>query len=546
MNSKIVVISTFILFLFLSCSNKKDRDFVVIGIPTDIESINPLYSFSVEEGNIIELLYLSLLESNWNSEKGEVEYKPMLASSWEWGSDRESIIIELRDDVFWSDSVKCTIDDVIFSFDIYSDPKIKSRVFGFFDKFYTDETGKVDIEKTFTKLDENKLKINFRKNSKPDLLEIDHPILPKHYFEKFKRADIPTLNVAKTLVTNGAYKFAKWNKEQSIQLVKNDASFLNSEETIPKIIFKVVPEYQMRIRQFAHGEIDVMEDIKTDDMANLIDNKTVRVLPISGRDFDYIGWNNISPTEYKNSKVVPHKLFSSAKVRQALTLALNREVVTKEYLNSYGQLASTPLSPIFTRLYDSFIVPLKYNSKLASQILAKEGWYDSNSNGTIDKDGIEFEFTLHIPSGNPRREFAASLFQNNLKAIGIDMRIESNELGIFIDNLFSKQFDAWMAAWVVPIPINLSISWQSDLANTPLNFASFQNKSIDELFEKLKSADKDEEVEIYKGVQRILYYEQPYTFLYWIDNIAGYNSRIKNIETDPLGAIKHCWNWTID
>ncbi|MCF6271350.1 MAG: ABC transporter substrate-binding protein [Melioribacteraceae bacterium] len=546
MKKKFITTSLFILFLFISCSNKEKKDFVVIGIPNDIETINPLYSFSVEEGNITELMFLSLLESNWDSVKGEIEYRPMLAKSWEWGSGNESLIIELRDDVYWTDGTKCTIEDVIFSFDIYSDPKVKSRAFGYFDKFYTDENGRINLTKTFEKLGNNKLKINFKKNSNPDLLEIDHPILPKHFFEKYKREEIPTINVTESLITNGPYKLERWEREQLVVLTKNEGSFLLSKSSIPKIVFKIIPEYQMRLNQLTHSEIDLMEDIKTDDMEGLKGNEKLKVVPISGRDFDYIGWNNISPEHYKNSEIIPHRLFGSAKVRRALTHALNRSVVTEDYLSSYGQLASTPLSPIFTSLYNSTITPLSYNPNLAVEILLEDGWSDSNYNGTIDKNGIEFEFTLHIPSGNPRREFAASLFQNNLKAIGIDMRIELNELGIFIDNLFSKQFDAWMAAWVVPIPVNLNISWYSDLSQTPLNFPSYQNKELDKLFNRLSSADKIKEAEIYSEIQKILYNDKPYTFLYWIDNIACYNNRIKNIEIDPLGAIKHSWKWTIN
>ena len=545
MKKKLIPIYLFISFLFISCSNEESKDFVVIGIPNDIETINPIYSFSVEEGNITELMFLSLLESGWDSSIGKIEYKAMLAKSWKWGSGKESLIIEIRNDIIWSDSTKCTIDDVIFSFDIYSDPIVKSRAFGFFDKFYTEENGKINISKTFEKLEDNKLKINFKKDSNPDLLEIDHPILPKHYFENYKREEIATLNITETLVTNGPYKFERWEKEQLIVLAKNEDSFLLNKNSIPKIVFKVIPEYQMRLNQLTHGEIDMMEDIKTDDMHGLKENKNLSVVPISGRDFDYIGWNNISPEHYQNSVIKPHKLFGSAKVREALTYALNRSVVTEEYLNGYGQLASTPLSPIFTKIYDSTILPLRYSSNKAKEILLAEGWSDTNGDGTIDKDGVEFEFTLHIPSGNPRREFAASLFQNNLKAIGIDLIIESNELGIFIDNLFSKQFDAWMAAWVVPIPVNLNISWYSDLSNTPLNFASYQNKELDKLLNRLSSAEKEDEVILYNEIQKILYEDQPYTFLYWIDNIACYNNRIKNVEIDPLGAFKHSWNWAI-
>lgn len=546
MTLKQILILLLLASVLLSCFAEKEKDYVVIGIPSDITTLNPLYSFSGEENNITELMFLSLLKSNWNFEKGSIEYKPMLAKSWKWTDENSSVIIELRDDVFWSDGVKCTIDDVIFSFDIYSDPIVKSRALGYFENFYTEENGKINVAKSFEKLDSNKLKINFRNNSNPTFIDIDHPILPKHYFNRFDRDKLATINVTKLLVTNGAYQLDKWNREQVVVLKKNEKSFLINKNSVPKIIFKVIPEYQMRLNQLTHGEIDLMEDIKADDIKELKHNLSLNVVPISGRDFDYIGWNNISPKGYSNSQIIPNKLFGSARVRKALTYALNRNIVIEEYLYGYGQLASTSVSPIFSSVYDKSIIPFVYNPELAKDILQEEGWYDSNKNGIIDKDGVEFTFTLHIPSGNPRREFAASLFQNNLKSIGVDMIIESNEISSFIDNLFSKKFDAWMAAWVVPIPINLSVSWYSDLSQTPLNFVSYQNEELDILFDELDDSNQTEKILIYKRIQDILYKEQPSTFLYWIDNIVCYNKKIKNIKIDPLGAVRYCWGWKLE
>ncbi|MBU0475981.1 MAG: hypothetical protein KKF62_17685 [Bacteroidetes bacterium] len=545
MKLKFVLIIILITTIIFSCGTENNDNHIVIGIPADTETINPLFSFSVEGGTITELLYLSLAQSYWDNKSGEMKYIPMIAKDWAWNRDDNSIVITIRDDIFWSDGVKFSIDDIIFSFDIYSDPKVQSRALGYFEKFITYENGHVDTSKTFEKLDNNKLKIKFKVDSKPQIFDIDLLIVPKHFWSKFNREEIPTLNI-NTFVTCGAYKLEKWEKEQAVILAKNPKSFLVSDETIDKIIFKIIPEYQNRLSQLMVGDIDFMEDIKTDDIAGLKNISNLNVVPISGRDFDYIGWNNISPIDYANSKITPNKFFGNPEVRRALTIALDRDMVVNEYLNGYGAIASSPVSKIFTSIYDSTIVKLAFNTQLAKSILKTEGWIDTNGDGTIDKNGTEFSFVMHIPSGNPRREFAASLFQNNLKTIGIDVIIESNELGYFIDNLFEKQFDAWMAAWVVPIPTNLKISWYSDLEQTPLNFSSFQNKEIDELFNKLETVNEKEEAKIYKEIQYILYKNQPYSFLYWIDNIASYNNRITNISISPLGAIKNCWEWKLN
>nr|MDA3859885.1 ABC transporter substrate-binding protein [Melioribacteraceae bacterium] len=155
----------------------------------------------------------------------------MLANELDWSESKKSIIIELRDDVYWNDSVKCSVDDIIFSFDIYSDPKVQSRFLGYFENFYTDKDGYIDSSKTFEKLDSNRLKIKFKDNSQPQLIDIDYPIIPKHFWSKFKREEIPTSHIP-SYVSNGAFVLERWEKEEAIILAKNPNCFLVNEATV--------------------------------------------------------------------------------------------------------------------------------------------------------------------------------------------------------------------------------------------------------------------------------------------------------------------------
>lgn len=535
-----------LLFLFYSCTSEIKRENIIIGIPSDIESFNPLYAFSVEEGNVTELLFLSLLQYEWNSEIGEVQFKSMLAEKWDWNKNKDVLTIKIRDDVYWSDSIKCTVDDIIFSFDVYSDPDVESRALGFFEKYHTDEEGHILLDKTFDKISETELIIYFKKGSAPDLFEIDHPIIPKHIFGNIERADIAISDFNESPVTNGPYRLKSWDQDQAVILTRNSNSFLTTQKSPEQIIFKTIPEYQIRLTQLLNGEIDLMEDIQTDDVEKLKASGMLNVAPMEGRDFDYIGWNIIDPLQYEiDGAIAKNFFFGSPNVRKALTHAMDRNAVISEYLNGFGQLCVGPVSPIFKNLYDTELEAYKFDPEIAKSLLSKEGWEDTDNDGIIDKDGVDFAFTLHIPSGNPRRDFAASLFKNNLLAVGIDMTIERNELGTFIGNLFEKKYDAWMAAWVVPIPINLKISWYSKLNETPLNFSSFQNIEVDKLIDNIQNSSSDNLGSTYKKIQDIIHEKEPYSFLYWVDNVIAYNNRIENIEISPLGAVRHCWQWTL-
>ncbi len=521
---------------------------VVVGISSDVNSLNPLFSFTVNEGNISELLYLSPVQFEWDSLKGELDPKPMLAESWQWSKDSSSITFHFRKDVKWSDGVQFTVKDVVFSFDLYSDPLIQSRLFGTFKSLSTDTSQHINMHKTFKIVNPYELVVNFKKGAVPNLIDLNVPIIPEHVFKNIDRKNMITAEKDHNSVFDGAFILQKWNRNQSIILEANKKSFLYKPGIIDRLIFKVIPDYSSRLTQLKKGEIDLMEDIKADDVPSLSKMNNLNISAIKGREYDYIGWNNLDPAVYKKSKkVAPNKFFADPLIRSALTYAINREEILHEFLDDHGQVAYGPVAPIFKSVVDTNLKSRKYDPAEAKKLLAQAGWKDTNNDGILDKNGQKFSFTLYIPSGNPLREFAANVIQNNLRIIGIDVKIKSMEPQVFFGKMFDKDFNAWMAGWSVPIPLNLKPYWDSNLEDNVLNVASFQNKQVDTFFNKIDNERSREKRNLLiKKVQDIIYKDEPVTFLYWIDNIVAFNKRINNIHVTPLGAVSHCWNWSVN
>ncbi len=533
---------------FFSCSNNKiENNRLVVGIPADVESLNPMYAINVNEGNVTELLYLSLVEHNWNEEKGEIESAPMLAKSWRWNNDSTEVTLNLRNDVYWSDSVKFTAQDVVFSFDVYSDPKTESVRYGTFEKFYTDTLNHINIAKTFDIVSPTKLKLYFLPHSVPSLFDIDIPIIPKHIFEKIDRKNLTTAEENFHPVSDGPYRLVKWERNQSVILKANENSVFYKPGMIAEVVFKVVPDYNSRLTQLKNGEVDLVEDIKTEDVPEIRKEEKLKIVPVKGREYDYIGWNNIDPEKYnRNKKVAPNKFFGNPKVRKALTYAINRKEILEEFMGNFGEIAVGPVTPIFKGAVDTSIKPYNYNIELAKQMLDEAGWKDKNKDGIREKGGRKFSFTLYVPSNNPRRKYAANVVKNSLKAIGVDAKIEMMELGVFINNLYEKKFNAWIVGWYVPVPIDLHTYWYSDLEQTPLNFVSYQNKEIDNLLNRMeKESSKKRLNKLYVQFQKIIHQDEPVTFLYWIDNLTAYNKRIENADINPLGVVHHVWKWSL-
>jgi peptide/nickel transport system substrate-binding protein len=548
---KIFVIG-FVLFSLILWNCESDKPVkkgrVVIGISSDAEILNPLFSVSLMEGQINELLFLGLVKHTWDSSASDLISSSLLAEKWEWNEDSTSVTFYLRENAFWSDGKKLTSEDIVYSFDLYSDPEVNSKFYGSHDKLFLDKNQHIDLSKTFEVISPTKIKINFKPGSKPSLFDIDMPILPKHVYSKFARKDLSTANNEKNLITNGPYTLSSWNRNEAIILKAVKNSFLYHEQMVKDLIFKIVPDEKSMITQLKKGEIDLIEDVSTEAVEELKSVDKIRIISRTGRDYDYIGWNNIDPKLYSTSKAInPNKYFGSVNVRKALSYAINKEEILKEYLHGFGKISFGPVSPIFTSFYNNKITPYEYSPRKAKELLTAEGWVDIDKDGIIEKNNEEFSFKLYIGSNNPRRAYAATVVKNNLKAVGIDVTIEIMEMGTFINKLFEHELDAWMAGWTIPIPLDVQPYWHSNFERSPFNISGFHNSDVDKVLDELESVKSYErKVSLYNKLQELIHDNEPVTFLYWLDVKTAYNSRLEKIQINPLGAVQHCWEWRIN
>ena len=546
---KLSLIIALVLIFASGCSNKSHRDDerIIIGIESDVQTINPMYAFSLFEGNLIDLLFMKPADEIWNDSLGKIEFKPMIAKQWEWNSDKSKLKLYLRENIFWSDGIPITSDDIVYTFDVYSNPEAETRFLGQFENFYTSDGLQINVEKTFKIISPTILEIHFRENCNPSLLDINLEIIPKHIWSKYKPEELPQAQSNFEPVTSGPFKLAKWDRESSISLTIDSASFLFNPENIKEIIFKVIPDYKSRLTHLKTGAIDILDNIKSEDIEELRSVDELNLVSLRGRDYDYIGWNHIDPIVEEKSRSIPNKFFGSPDIRRALTSAINRKEIIESYLGDFAELCKGPVSPMFKSYYDAELPTYKYDPQMAKDILKKNGWEDKDRNGIVEKDNVEFSFDLYISTGNPRRTYVSTLVKNNLRAVGIDANIQTLEMGAFVERLMKRDFEAWISGWTIPVPIELNPYWNSDPEVGFLNFSTYSNKVKDQILDSLQQQiSDDKKVRLYKELQQIFYEDEPVTFLYWIDNIVAFNERISKINFSMLGLVSNAWEWRVD
>ncbi|MDH3268913.1 MAG: ABC transporter substrate-binding protein [Ignavibacteria bacterium] len=543
------LIFTILCAVLLGCSEKKSPkdERIIVGIQSDVQTINPMYAFNLVEGNLVDLLFMKPANELWNDSLGMIEFQPMLAERWEWSENNVLLRIYLRNDIFWSDGIPITVEDIVFSFDVYSDPKVESRFFGQFVNFYTIDGQQIDIKKTFEIISPTILDIKFRKDSNPTLLDVNLEIIPKHIWSNYNNQEFSQAPANFEPITSGPFKLSKWEREASISLRIDSSSFLYDSNNIKEIIFKVIPDYKSRIIQLETGTIDILDNIKSEDVDELKSYEDLNLSSLRGRDYDYIGWNHVDPQEYQKSKVIPNKFFSSPKVRKALTYAINRQEIIESYLDKFGELCRGPVSPMFKKYYEPGLQLDDYSPIKAKEILKNNGWEDEDGDGIIEKGNVDFSFDLYTNTGNPRRNYVATIVKNNLGAVGIEVNVQMLETGAFVERLMKRDFNAWIAGWTIPIPIDLNPYWNSDQDIGFLNFSSYQNNEKDEILENFQQRlTESEKTKLYKELQNIFQEDEPVTFLYWFDNIIAYNKRIAKINFSMLGLVKNAWEWKIN
>ena len=252
-------------------------------------------------------------------------------------------------------------------------------------------------------------------------------------------------------------------------------------------------------------------------------------------NYTYLGYNLKRP------------LFQDRKVRQALTTAINRENIVKGILLGLGQVAYTPYKPD-TFWYNPNVKKFPYDPEKARQMLSEAGWTQTNEEGILVKDGKPFEFTIITNQGNELRKNAATLIQGDLKKVGIKVNIRVIEWAAFLKNFINKRdFDACLLGWGIGVDPSQIDVWNSEkIAETQLNFITYQNPEVDRLLDLGASTyDRNERKKYYDRFQEIIAEDQPYTFLYVGDSLPIVSSRFKEIKPAPAGIGYNFIDWYV-
>ena len=315
---------------------------------------------------------------------------------------------------------------------------------------------------------------------------------PEWWLDNFDRKPIGT----------GPFKFHSWKTSQYIRLVRNPDSFLAPAPWFDGVSYRIIGDRLAQRLAFETRQMDYwVADLWA--VGAFQDDPRFDVFASVEPSYSYIGWN------------LRRAPFDDERVRRALSHAVNVPEIIKFLL--YDRAA--PSTGNFTSrqwFFNPDIQPVAYDKNVARRLLADVGWVPG-PDGILQKDGRRFAFTLIAPSGSEILRDIATLVQSNLKAIGIEMKIELYEWSVFLRNHVDKgEFDAVALSWSLGLSYDQYQIWHSSQTNPEqLNFVGYKNPQLDTLLEEIRQEyHRDEIIALAGRIQRTIFTDQPYLFLF--------------------------------
>ena len=356
------------------------------------------------------------------------------------------------------------------------------------------------------------------------LIALGNPILPKHYYAKFEPSQI-NQGTGMTM-GSGPFRLSKlpsgpedlsnqWTPGEDVVLVRNE-QYWAEKPALERLRFKSIKDDLGRLVAYRNGEGSMM--LPTSPQYNKVLKEE--------RDFEKsnyaLKWTNMrcgysfiawqcGPRSGKN--LTP---FADKRVRQAMTMLLDRERMIRDIWDGIGIVAKGPNNPE-SPASDPAVKPLPFDQDKAKLLLAEAGWKDRDGDGILENEkGDKFTFEYTYATGGEISERLARFVKDSYGKAGIIVTTRPVDWSRYQELLKLRDFDAITMGWGANAPESdpRQIFHSESIKEGGDNFTQWVNKDCDALIEKgRRTMDEATRMEVWRQFEACVAEDQPYTFV---------------------------------
>jgi peptide/nickel transport system substrate-binding protein len=527
---------------------------LTIGQRSEPKTLNPVTATDAVSREVIGRLMGDLIEINRASQLTE----PALAKSWNISADGRTFTLQLRKGIRFSDGYPFDADDVIFSFNVYMDEAVDSPQR---DLLIID--GKPIA---VTKLDQHTVRFVLpRPYAAAERLFDGLAMLPKHLLEKPYHeghfAQAWSLNVSAAEIAGlGPFRLKQYVPGQRVVLERNPYYWKVDRENqrlpyLDELVFLFVGTEDAQVMRFEAAETDIVSRLSSENY-NLLAREKSRVGSQladmgPGLEYNFLLFNLNDLGGKKLDEVTAKQAwFRDLKFRQAINVAVDRQSIVRLVYGSRGAALWGNVGP-GNKLWINQTLPHPSQSVETARQLLKSAGYSWNSEGQLqDSTGQLVEFSIITSSSSSQRMKMATLLQDDLSHLGMQVHVVPLEFRAMIDRVFqSFDYDAAI----------MGLGGGDADPNPEMNVWTFNGTShlwhmgetqpatgwereLDQLMQQqMVTLDYAKRKQLYDRAQQLIADNLPFIFLGTPNILAGANARVGNFHPAVLDPYT-LWN----
>ncbi len=500
-------------------------DWSVNAFGTNLATLTPLVSTDAYASDVQSYVLESLITRNPDS----LEWEGLIAKGWQVSPDGLTITFRMRDDVAFSDGTPLTAADVEFTFNFIMTEAIQApRERAYFEKIKeVKANGKYEVVFVY-------------KEPYFEALSLagSMGIFPKHFYAPYLEKP-QVFNESKGLLLgSGPYRLADpktWTPDKgNVELVRNERYWGDVPASFNRILWKIIQNDSARLTTYRNGEIDAY-GARPVEYGQL---KTDRQMMDKSQNFEYmppvVGYSFIAWNQDVNGK--PTR-FADKRVRQAMTHLTDVQRIIRDVFLNYAEPAVSPFSNT-SKQHDSTLKPWDFSLEKAKALLKEAGYEDRNNDSVLeDAAGQPFEFKLTYFESNEDTKRMVLLLKDIYARAGVKLIPFPQEWPIMLEAMNKKTFDAMTLGWTSGIETDIYQMFHSSQAKTDGdNFITYKNPELDKLIDQARATvDEAKRMPLWQQAERIMYDDQPYTFLMRRQSLVFVDKRIHNLQMTKLG-----------
>lgn len=442
----------------------RDDVVVVMGPTSEPEAgFDPAYGWGAGEH-----VHEPLIQSTLTVTTADLKIGYDLATSMEVSQDGLTWTVNIRDDVNFTDGEKLTARDVAFTYNTLRD---------------TSSVNDFTMLERAEALDDTTVVFHMKRPYSiwPYTMAIVG-IVPEHAYG----ADYGSHPIG-----SGRYIMKQWDKGQQV-IFEANPDYYGTEPKMKKVTILFMEE-DAAYAAVMSGQADLAYTAASYSDQTLPGYELLSFETVDNRGFNLPAVKSGTVTDGKT--VVGNDFTSDVQVRRAVNIGIDRDEMIDHVLNGYG----SPAYSVCDKMpWYNESAKTEYDPEKAAELLEEAGW-KAGADGIREKDGIRAGFTLMYPASDSVRQALAADTANQLKEVGIEVKIE----GVGWDDAYDRaQTEPLMWGWGAHTPMELYNIYHTMKDTGLAEYSPYANDSVDRYMdEALASGNLEDSYELWKKAQ---------------------------------------------